>query len=403
VNNHPMNGPPVARSHLLLAGLLSAAWVVSLSACSEAPLPGVKTERSEHSATRVSEGPYPVGTVRIELAVDEGRVVPVQLWYPAVESARAEAARGRPLAEIEPEGPERTLLRAQLESAPSPGTSHVFHAADGPEPADLGERFPLVLFSHCNECVRYSSLTVAEHLASLGFVVAAPDHVNGTLYDLLNDTSVGLDFNFLPQRVRDVTALLDTLLDEGASVVPESLRGRLDGERVGMMGHSFGGITSGLVLQNDPRVSAAAILAIPLAVTGLLAALQSNVEFAEPSEMTKPVLFVKAAEDIALLNGMLDDDYARYGGEAWRVTIRDTSHYSVTDICGITPTYDLGSCSPGLRSTLPLVPFTPLDIKRARALTADYVAAFFRQQLLGEGDGPGAIARSPEVRIEHKE
>ena len=37
--------------------------------------------------------------------------------------------------------------------------------------------FPLVVFSHHYEGVRFALFSVAERLASLGFVVAAPDHV----------------------------------------------------------------------------------------------------------------------------------------------------------------------------------------------------------------------------------
>jgi predicted dienelactone hydrolase len=196
---------------------------------------------------------HAVGTMRIKVLVSEGRILPVQLWYPA-DRAQRESVRGRPLLEIEPEVRENALLEELLSMAPEPGATHVMHAADAPAPLRQSAPFPLIVFSHCTDCVRYSTLTIAEHLASLGFVVAAPDHVRNTVYDLVEGTSVGLDLpGFLPQRVADMTAVLDTLLDVNASELPRGLRGRIDAQRVGAYGHSFGGLTTGLLVEQDAR------------------------------------------------------------------------------------------------------------------------------------------------------
>lgn len=347
--------------------------------------------------------PYAVGTLRFSLPTSSGRVLPVQLWYPADESARAAADRGRPLSEIEPEGPRRALLEQLLQTANDPGTTRVLHAADAPPPFAATEPFPLIIFSHCTDCVRYETLTVAEHLAAQGFAVAAPDHVANTLYDHLEGTSVGLDIaGFLPTRVADLTAVLDTLIDSSASAVPELVRGRFDGTRVGAFGHSFGGITTGLLVQRDERVLAGVSIAAPIAMTPEMQLLAPNAQLADLTAMTKPFMFVQAAEDLAVFTTAIDHNYQGYPAEAWRVTLRDTSHYSFTDICGITPEYDLGSCSPAPRQTDPAATYQPLDSLRARELTKEYVAAFFRQELLGEGRGPRSVKRRRDATVEHK-
>jgi dipeptidyl aminopeptidase/acylaminoacyl peptidase len=61
-------------------------------------------------------------------------------------------------------------------------------------------------------------------------------------------------------------AVLDTLLDPRARVVPSGLRGRIDRTRVGAYGHSFGGLTTGLLVEQDARVRAGVAIAVPIAI-----------------------------------------------------------------------------------------------------------------------------------------
>jgi predicted dienelactone hydrolase len=347
---------------------------------------------------------HAVGTARIEVPVSEGRILPVQLWYPAAPRARRESVRGRPLLEIEPESRENALLEQLLSMAPEPGATHIMHAADAPAPLRQSAPFPLIVFSHCTDCVRYSTLTIAEHLASLGFVVAAPDHVRNTFYDLLEGTSVGLDLSgFLPQRVADMTAVLDTLLDLEASELPRGLRGRIDAERVGAYGHSFGGLTTGLLVEQDARVRAGAALAVPIAIPqGMEDQYPPDVRLADLTRMTKPFMFLVAAEDLEQFTLSIDDNFQRYPAEAWRVTVDDTAHYSFTDTCGMPPPTAPGSCSPGPRQTDPSVNYEPLDIEYARDLAKQFVAAFFERTLLGRGRGPRGVRSSGNAVVEHK-
>lgn len=201
-----------------------------------------------------------MGTRRIELTTPSGRTLPVQLWYPARAGTKNEP---RPLAEIEPAGALRDQLAAVLASAPDHCTSKTMRAADAAPVAPHATPLPLVVFSHCLDCVRFSELLVSDELARSGLVVAAPDHVGNTLYDKLANASTGLTPEVLTVRGDDVRAVMDTLLDASAQVVPEGLRGELDADRVGMFGHSFGSVTTGLVLQSDSRVKAGVMMAAP--------------------------------------------------------------------------------------------------------------------------------------------
>jgi predicted dienelactone hydrolase len=185
-------------------------------------------------------------------------------------------------------------------------------------------------------------------------------------------------------------------------VVPEGLRGRIDARRVGAYGHSFGGLTTGLLVEQDARVRAGLAIAVPIAIPlGMEALYPPGVRLADLTRMTKPFMFLVAAEDFQLFNGGVADNFQRYQGEAWRATVRDTGHYSFTDICGMPAPTAPGSCSPAPRQSDPSVTFTPLESDRARELAAQYVAAFFERTLLGRGRGPRGVRSDADAVLDY--
>jgi predicted dienelactone hydrolase len=341
------------------------------------------------------------------MEVSPGRRLPVQLWYPAVESARAAALAGRPVLDFEPPGPEREMLSQLQSAAPATYTQRTQHAADAPDVLELAS-FPLILISHCNECLRFAYFSTAEQLASRGFVVASPDHLDNTLYDLVNGTSVGLELNdFLERRRLDIAAITDILLDPNASVVPAGLRGKLDIDRIGMLGHSFGAITAAYASTRDPRIRAIVILTMIVSQDNTLP--YTGDELAQRVQLqplSKPALFVLATEDMIALFGMNDwirDNFQHYPAEAWLATMQDAGHYSVTNICGIRDEYTNG-CGEGVRVTSLLEPFTYLDIDTATSLTGNLASTFFEKQLLGASPSTleAITASAPSVlSLEH--
>src|SRR5262245_60764589 len=64
-----------------------------------ASAPRAPVELAEISAA--PEPDFAVGTARADVDVSPRRRLPLQIWYPAVESARAEANAGRPIEEFE--------------------------------------------------------------------------------------------------------------------------------------------------------------------------------------------------------------------------------------------------------------------------------------------------------------
>ena len=54
-----------------------------------------------------------------------------------------------------------------------------------PRPPPLPGPHPLIVFSHGNSGFRRQSTFLTTHLASRGFVVAAPDHTGNTLFEMV--------------------------------------------------------------------------------------------------------------------------------------------------------------------------------------------------------------------------
>lgn len=116
--------------------------------------------------------------------------------------------------------------------------------------AARGCQWRLILLSHgvASSPDRYARLAV--HLASQGFVVLGPHHPDGD--------SRGFDEG--SERVDDLSYLLDHLALVEQRLAPR-LRGRIDGQAVGVAGHSFGAFSAAALTARDPRVKAAMIMA----------------------------------------------------------------------------------------------------------------------------------------------
>jgi dienelactone hydrolase len=170
--------------------------------------------------------------VRTRAASDRNRDrrFPVEIWYPA----RGEPAAGRSGADLRREAP----------------------PVDG--------NHPLIVFSHHAGGSRLSAAFLGVHLASHGYVVAALDHSEVVASDLApgegetaTHRAARVD-NIIASRVPDVRFLLDYLLS--TADVAETADLSLDAERVGLVGHSFGGWTVLATAELDRRIRSVAAL-----------------------------------------------------------------------------------------------------------------------------------------------
>jgi len=126
-------------------------------------------------------------------------------------------------------------------------------------PADRGAGpFPLVVFAHgyATETAAYGPLL--DGIAANGFVVAAPEFpFTSTAY---GDDVGGRDVEAQVDDVRHVI----TAVRDGAHARGNPLDGLVDDRRVGVIGHSDGGVTAGAIAfasqVRDARVGAAVLL-----------------------------------------------------------------------------------------------------------------------------------------------
>ena len=150
-------------------------------------------------------GPYAVGyrqsSVTYDSAWEPGRTLRLALWFPT------EATSGGTAAYLDGAVDAEGVLD---DPPPAPGT------------------LPVVIFSHGYQGYAENSSFLATHLASHGYVVAAPDHTGDTTFDDPERTT-----EIYAQRPQDLSAVLDALPDELD----------VDTTAVTAIGHSFGGYT----------------------------------------------------------------------------------------------------------------------------------------------------------------
>lgn len=124
---------------------------------------------------------------------------------------------------------------------------------------ETGGPYPLIVLAHGFNGHPRKFAELTEAWAKAGYVVALPT------FPLTNDELLGervvADFSNQPG---DVSFVIDELLElsEGRD---DPLRGRLDGDRIGVAGLSLGGVTTFAVTYNtccrDPRIDAAITMA----------------------------------------------------------------------------------------------------------------------------------------------
>lgn len=225
-------------------------------------------------------GPHGVGRSIIQAKDDDReepwtddpsdkREVTMILWYPA-EKGSGEAA---------PYVASSTgKLPSMLAMAAMRGRRFkIASVTDAPE-AKIPTKFPVVLFSPGAGESPFEYASILEDLASHGFVVAGLDHTyegrgqalaDGRLIDATADKQGPKPGNpneaeamraFYLKRVKiraaDVKSALGMLKLTNERGVGRGLKGRLELSRVGVFGHSLGGVAAGQALLDIPQVIA---------------------------------------------------------------------------------------------------------------------------------------------------
>ena len=335
-----------------------------------------------------SLGPYPPShtTLSLEGGAREGALT-VELWYPGVSAPESPAA----IESFEADPEDRARLAELILLAPPECPSQLMASLrDGPAQPDLGP-LPLVVFSHCVNCGRYASFSLAERLASHGILVVAADHA-GPMPFLPEAVGEPLDAEQLERRAAEVMEVIDAAIDGrlfGLSALSAGLS--VDPEKIGAFGHSFGSVTTGLVAQSDPRIRAAAGLAAPMASL-LFPAVSLE-------EIDVPLFFVLAEEDNSIMelgNDFLRDNAAEASPPTWLVSIADAGHWSVSDLCGLSEAFDAG-CGEGVRHSKGAAgePFDYRAPTEVISIVAERLTTFFLAHLTGAPEAHALLKALP--------
>ncbi|YCK38616.1 alpha/beta hydrolase family protein [Actinomadura sp. ATCC 39365] len=336
-------------------------------------------------------GPDPVGRDVLSL-VDRSRKDPwvprsgprrlmVSMYYPARSATGAPA----PFMALEEAA---SLLRRKAPGTDLPAeiVSDIRTYAHAGAPAKKG-RHPLVVLSPGLGLPRASLTSLAEDLASRGYVVASLDHAyesSGTVFPgvgLLTCAPLcdqpkppeGGKAAIARNRAKDVSFVLDRLTGRHPAW---KRAGLINSRRVGMAGHSIGGEAASATMAADTRIRAGVNLDGTISATLPAAGLGD-----------RPFLLMGSQSDHSPgKDDTWDSAWPTLRGWKRWLTVAQARHNSFTDLA--VPQSKLGPPAPGT-----------IAPERALVLTRAYVGAFFdqhlknRRQALLDGPTPG----NPEV------
>jgi dienelactone hydrolase len=195
------------------------------------------------------------------------------------------------------------------------GTNAVLNA-----PVDhSGGPYPVLLFSHGSCGYPLQSIFLMPLIAARGYIVIAPPHPGNTINQFPNCGTVQAQVASLQERPQDMIFALDQMLAANADAGSDFF-GALDPSRIGMSGHSFGGLTTFLVANLDPRIK----VAVPMA----------------PATPGGPngVLHVPSLLMLGNIDGVVNNTTARtaYGNSdtpKYKVEIEHAGHYAFSNGC----------------------------------------------------------------------
>ncbi|MDJ0786010.1 MAG: dienelactone hydrolase family protein [Myxococcota bacterium] len=344
------------RSSLL--ALLTLGLLVPLAA----PPADAGRRRLEVAPDPGALGPWDVGRTSFTLIdpTRNDRSLAIDVWYP-----------------VDPEDATGPLSSYDLVFTGLP--SEV--ALDSPEVSSAAP-FPMVVFSHGSGGIRFQSFFLTETLASHGFVVVAPDHAGNTALDLLFPAPPFTTTD----RPRDITFLIDEMLARNADAT-SGFFGRIDPERIGMTGHSFGGFTTiamGAGFEDvpaDPRIDALAPLA----------PVSTSFTTAELNAIDEPTIVIGGTLDTTTpIDPQSTTAFSEIGARPrFRIDIIDADHFSFASFCKIGDALIAIGAPPNIiEQVLGSIESTcgpeTIDIVTAQRITNHYVVSFMK--VFVEGD-----------------
>ena len=288
--------PPSLRRVLGIGLLLVVALLVSTLASTVAAL-GVPAATGSAAVGRTSAVIADPDRDEPATPATDARRLRVTTWYPAIAGTGEAAPYVEGLDRIR----DGLIASGSLGALEAVGVGLVRdHARTAATPDD--GRHPVLVLSPGNATNVGFYAGLAEELASHGYVVLGIDHpyqvaavdLGDTVAVYAGDAPLSDASTVIPARIDERVADVDSVLDALATD-PSALgltRGQVDLDRIGMLGHSNGGVTAALVCRDDPRVDACLNMDGQLG-GGPLAARP------DPQPPTKPFLYLTKEADLA--------------------------------------------------------------------------------------------------------
>jgi predicted dienelactone hydrolase len=203
--------------------IVMAVFVLFLGAMARPGRTRPSTIRPTAGLPYSQRGPNPVG-VRHHV-IDGDTPLEISMWYPTLNEGSRAGAIQYPY-EIKIDTPFGTVAVATFKGQAMPDAPYDLSSAP----------YPLVILSPGFSIGASTYAWLAEHLASYGFVVIAPDHQErlDPELDSLWQATISR-----PQDILAVMAYVDEQVEAGGA-----LEGLIDNEVVAVIGHSYGGYTA---------------------------------------------------------------------------------------------------------------------------------------------------------------
>ncbi|MDQ1294836.1 MAG: hypothetical protein QG608_2721 [Actinomycetota bacterium] len=370
---------------LLLTGC--SGWGDVLDSSTPGPGGGDECSTADPTSTDVGlrlprpSGPYPVGESTFELTdrkrtdplAPDGRprALPVQVWYPA-------DPHGEPNARY---APAATLALAEKHLHVCSGHLRVGltarHAAAVRTPPTGG--WPVLVYSPASASIRMLATSLVQSLASLGYVVLVVDRPFDSLVAEFPDGRVVRGPSepigtgerarrVFDTHVADLRFVLDRLGSIGRGNPATPVRGALDTDRVGMVGHGSGGAATVHVMLADSRVAAGANLD------------GDNPGPAPDADLGRPLLTFGSADGGPRNDPGWKSLWPRLRGRHRELTVRGSGHLSFTDAGILLERWDV-------RRTWSAEQLGRIAGRRSVQIVVTYLGAFFDQVFSGRPSG----------------
>jgi dienelactone hydrolase len=341
-----------------------------------------------------------------ELALSPGakREVVAWMWYPSVAATTATPAEYLPAPWRKALAENSGVLMGQLLTRDLALVRT--HSTLDPDVSPEQRSYPVVILRAGGGALTTDFTTLAEDLASHGYIVVGFDAPYRTFIVVLSDNRVvirppandpenlpadqanRLINRLLPMWTRDTAFVVSQLEQLNAADPSDKLTGRLDMQRLGMFGHSFGGATALQFCHDHPRCKAG------IDIDG---APYGNVV---QEGLKQPFLFILSDHSRELadpasrqIHADFESIYDRLPSGRLFITIRGANHFSFSDQMLVKSHYVIGM--------MRLLGVGGLEGRRGLAITAEYVHTFFDVYLK---DAPAVSLKKvsqlyPEVQV----